>query len=312
MSEQPDAETRTPEPDEQPVAVDEALESTSPAEKESDGGRMRALDIEGANQLAGRRRPTVVILAGGVATGKTSVYASLYERFGRGPFAGRLFAGSITIPGFEERCHGWRVASGYSKPEMEHTGLSDLVWLHMRIRDTERERPIQDLLFGDYNGEIFSDLAAGADEGTDYSFLRRADHLGVILDGGHLCDPTEREAALERSTYLVGELLRPGRLADPKALFIVLSKLDLVVASGEEQREAAEGVVEQIAALIRDGIGDYEPPVLRVAARSETDRFPVGHGLNELLDLVTERPAIYTLNGPPEIDSADFFSGFRA
>jgi hypothetical protein len=312
MSEQPDTEGLTSESDEQPVAVDEALESTSSAERESDGGRTRALDIEGANQLAARRRPTVVILAGGVATGKTSVYASLYERFGRGPFAGRFFAGSITIPGFEERCHGWRVASGHSKPEMEHTGLSDLVWLHMRIRDTERERPIQDLLFGDYNGEIFSDLAAGVEDGTDYSFLRRADHLGVILDGGDLCDPTEREAALERSTYLVEELLQPGRLADPKALFIVLSKLDLVVASGEEQREAAEGVVEQIAALIQEGIGDYEPPVLRIAARSETDRFPVGHGLNELLDLVTERPAIHTLNGPPEIDSADFFSGFRA
>jgi hypothetical protein len=307
------SETTTPDPEERPVAVDEALESTTPAEEAAEGGRARALDIAAANRLAAARRPTVVILAGDVATGKTSVYAALYERFGRGSFGGRLFAGSITIPGFEARCHDWRIPSGRAKPEMAHTKMSDLVWLHMRIRDAERERPTQDLLFGDYNGEIFGEIASGAPEEDDeYAFLGRADHVGVILDGGHLCDAAEREAALERATYLINELLRPGRLADPRAIFVLLTKLDLLDTSGDAHRAAAEVIVERVAALIAERIAGYEPPVLRVAARSESDRFPVGHGLNELLDLITERPSIYSPHGAPEIIAADFFSGFRA
>ena len=294
------------------VSVDAALESTLEVAEEQSGSRPLALDFEGANKLAAACRPTVLILAGAVATGKTSVYAALYERFGRGPFAGRLFAGSTTIPGFEKRCHGWRVISGSSEPKMEHTQLSALQWLHLRIRDEERERPIQDLLFGDYNGEIFDELASGGEAQVDYSFLRRADHVGVVLDGEKLCDPTQREATLQRSVYLVEQLLGGEHLADPRTLFVVLSKLDLVVGAGENQREASEEGVRQIASLIRERTGGYEPPILRLAARSESDRFPLGHGLNELLDLVTERPALHILNPPPAPESTDFFSGFIA
>jgi hypothetical protein len=298
-------------PDQEEGGIDAALKSTvTPGEGE--GSRPLGLDFTMGNRLAAKRRPTVLILAGDVATGKTSIYAALYERFGRGPFAGRLFAGSSTIPGFEKRCHGWRVESGVHSPTMAHTPLTDLHWLHMKIRDVERQRPLQDLLFVDYNGEIFTDIASGPDSESDRSFLRRGDHVGVVLDGGKLCDATEREAALQRSTYLVEALMAPGVLADPKALFVVLSKVDLLAAAEEEQREAAEGIARKVAELINVRSGGYEPPILRVAARSETDLFPLGHGLNELLDLMTERPAVYVRNDPPSEPASDSFTGFIA
>jgi Double-GTPase 2 len=291
-----------------PVGIDAALEETESGVLDTSGERPTALGSEGANRLCARRRQTVVVLAGSVATGKTSVYAALYERFGRGPFGGRLFAGSTTIPGFEKRCHGWRIASGYSEPKMEHTKLGDLQWLHMQIRDSEREHPTQDLLFGDYNGEIFDGMASGAE--SDYSFLRRADHVGVILDGGKLCDPTQREATLQRTIYLLDELKKPGRLAEPGVLFVVLTKLDLFVDGPDAERERAEEAIEQVMERVREVTGE-EPPLLRLAARSESDRFPVGHGLNELLDLVTEEPAAHVQNDPAPLPGGDFFSEFR-
>jgi hypothetical protein len=298
-----------PEAERDPVGVDAALEQTESDALVASGERPTALGIEESNRLCATRRQTVVVLAGSVATGKTSVYAALYERFGRGPFGGRLFAGSTTIPGFEKRCHGWRIASGHSEPKMEHTKLSDLQWLHMRIRDGEREHPAQDLLFGDYNGEIFDGMASGAE--SDYLFLRRADHVGVILDGGKLCDPTQREATLQRTLYLLEELKKPGRLAEPLVLFVVLTKLDLFVEGAETERERAEEAIEQVMGGVREVTGE-EPPLLRLAARSESDRFPVGHGLNELLDLVTEEPAAHVRNDPPPLSGGDFFAEFKA
>jgi len=293
--------------------IDAALESTvAVSEDEGTGFRPLGLDLAGGNQLAAKRRPTVLILAGEVETGKTSIYAALYERFGRGPFAGRLFAGSETIPGFEKRCHGWRMQSGDHDPLMEHTALADLHWLHMRIRDSERQRDLQDLLFVDYNGEIFADIASGSSSENDRTFLRRGDHVGVVLDGGKLCDPTQRQAALQRASYLVDELMNPGVLADPKALFVLISKFDLLAAANEEQRNAAEQVAVRVSELINERVDTHDAPILRVAARSETDLFPLGHGLSELLDLMTERPALYVMNGPPSVPVSDAFTGFTA
>lgn len=294
------------------VSVDEALESTvSPTDQAADR-RPLALDAEGANQLAAARRPTVLVLAGDVGSGKTSIYAALYERLGRGPFGGRRFAGSLTIPGFEKRCHGWRLASNAPTPTMDHTQPSDLQWLHMRIRDEECENPIQDLLFGDYDGEIFKGLARGEEPSVDMTFLRRADHVGIGLDGDHLSDHSQREAALENARYLAAALLEEDRVADPSVLFLVLTKLDLVEARGDEHRQAIESAIHEIAESVKEKSGGYEPPTLRLAARSTSDRFPLGHGLNELLDLLTERPAVHVRNEPQAASRGDSYTEFKA
>ena len=292
--------------------IDAALKSTVDSDvRDGSSSRPSGLDLGAANSLAAKNRPTVLILAGDVATGKTSIYAALYERFGRGPFAGRLFSGSVTIPGFEKRCHSWRVASGAHAPSMPHTPLTELYWLHLRIRDAERKRPVQDLLFADYNGEIYADIASGPDADIDRSFLRRGDHVGIVLDGGKLSIATEREAALQRASYLVAALSEPGVLVDSRALFVVISKFDLVAAADESEGQAAEETAAKVGKQIKDKTG-HEPPILRVAARSETEIFPLGHGLNELLDLMSERPALYARNEPAIAPASDPFAGFIA
>jgi hypothetical protein len=311
------AERPIPDPEpieqetEEAVDIEEALQSTTANPRADEHGtRALALDDGAANALAASRRSTVLVLAGGVGSGKTSVYAALYERFGRGPFGGRLFAGSLTLAGFEKRCHGWRVDSGQEIPTIDHTKATDLQWLHMRIRDEERRRPIQDLLFGDYDGEVFDALSGGASEEGDYRFLRRADHVGLNLDGDLLSLDTERDGAVTKATYLADALLEDGRLADPRSLFIVLTKLDLIVT--RKQLAPVEVALKSIADLIRSRNGGHEALVVRLAARSETDIFPLGHGLNELLDLLSEQPAVQISNGPPQFSSGDPFCSFIA
>src|SRR4051794_23643425 len=112
--------TETLPPDEDRRSIDALLEEQA-REGLDDGPavseRPLALDTDDANALAAERRLTAVVLAGPVGTGKTSVYAAIYERLSRGPFGGWAFAGSRSIPGLEQRCHWWRRGETY----MEHT-----------------------------------------------------------------------------------------------------------------------------------------------------------------------------------------------
>jgi Double-GTPase 2 len=194
------------------VGIDEVLASdtTRPTPgligEETDGRRPSAFDAQQANILAARTRPTVLVLAGGVACGKTSVYAAIYERLGRGEFAGRMFAGSYTIPGFEERCHYWREGSDRTSSWSKHTQGGDLPWLHLRLRDEALERAPLELLLGDFDGEFFDALISNETQPHELPFLRRADHVGVVLDG-HPSGAT-RKRALPRRPALQGALLR--------------------------------------------------------------------------------------------------------
>lgn len=294
----------TEEPEAQDVGIDEVLASdqTRPAPgligEETDGRRSSAFDAQQANTLAARTRPTVLVLAGGVDCGKTSVYAAIYERLGRGEFAGRMFAGSYTIPGFEERCHYWREGSDRTSSWSKHTQGGDLPWLHLRLRDEALERAPLELLLGDFDGEFFDALIHNETQPHQLPFLRRADHVGVVLDGQKLADAATRPAQREGVLYLVDQLYKEPNSAPPAALLVV-TKVDVIdeVSEAGHQVAIAKVIDEVHTKLAARSGGDV--PVIRLAVRSESTRFPLGHGLEDLLELLTVRQATHLSTAPP-------------
>jgi Double-GTPase 2 len=295
------------------AGIDDVLaEGATAASDGADGhSRALALDDREANVLAARRRPTVLVLAGRVESGKTSIYAAIYERLGRGPFAGRLFAGSQTIAGFEARCHYWRTASGLDVPRMEHTSASALPWLHLRLRDVELELPAHDLLFGDFDGETFDRLLTNQVQPSELPFLRRADHVGVVIDGAHLADPAEREAEVTSIKYLIDALLKDGGVASPSALSIIVTKLDVLDAiENSGDRTGVTTALDSLTKFVAERTG-IDVPVLHLAARSESDKFPIGHGLEALLELLTLRPTLKA-TVPPDPTPVDPLYDFVA
>lgn len=299
----PNSETQQPEqpgtdqqestqasPEDEP-RFDEAIR-TGQATDQVAAARPTALGDDAADSLCFETRTTILVLAGDVNSGKTSIFASLYERFGRGPLAGRLFAGSRTLLGFEERCHGWREESGNVAPEIAHTQPGAPPWLHLRMQDVEQRNPVQDLLMADIPGETFTRLRDGRTPGTDLPFLWRADHVCVLLDGENMAVNQKRHAELERGRNLFRELLKPNVLAENRALSLLLTKLDLVIRQPITQQKAVEDEIAELRSWVSRALGyNGVMPMLRTAARSETDVYPIGHGLEELLDLVTDRPA---------------------
>jgi hypothetical protein len=299
------------------VGIDEVLASNETRStpgligEETDGRRPSALDGHHANVLAMRTRPTVLVLAGGVDCGKTSVYAAIYERLGRGEFAGRMFAGSYTIPGFEERCHYWREGSDRTASWSKHTQGGDLPWLHLRLRDEALERGPLELLLGDFDGEFFDALINNETQPHELPFLRRADHVGVVLDGHKLADAASRPAQRESVLYLVDQLYKEPDSAPPSALLVV-TKVDLIDQTAEAgQQQAISEVIDEVhTQLAARGGGDV--PVVRLAVRSESPRFPLGHGLEDLLELLTVRQATHLSSAPPPVAAVTTLASFQA
>jgi hypothetical protein len=259
--------------------------------------RDSALDVPRANALAAERRPTVLVLAGAVGSGKTSVYAAIYERLGRGAFGGWMFAGSRTIPGLEERCFLWRTESGRLTPHMEATRAGALPWLHLRLRDVERRLPAQDLLLGDYDGESFERIKDGRDDPSDLAFLRRADYVGVVIDGARIADATTRVAEQYDASLLVKALLKPKAIAKRSSLVLITTKVDEFEQFDDEPRQAAN---EALAAIQREAseMAELDLPMLRLAVRSYVPHFPLGHGLESLLEILLVQGPVHLLNPP--------------
>jgi hypothetical protein len=303
------------------ASIDEVLAQEKPSSSDDQsidlesglgtlGERASALDSTEANALAAENRPTVLVLAGSVGSGKTSVYAAIYERLGRGEFGGWMFAGSRTIAGLEERCFLWRTDSGNVVPAMEATRGNALPWLHIRLRDVERRGPARDLLMGDFDGERFDHVADGTIDPLTLPFLRRADHVGVVIDGKKIADRTQRVAVRNDVLNLLKALLKPGALAGMPSLFLVATKVDEFEKFGDAERRAANDALAAVEREASSVVGN-PIPMLRLAVRSHVPDFPLGHGLESLLEMLLVHGHVHILNPPSTYKPSSALGRFR-
>ena len=276
----------------------------------SAGERPTALDSNRANELAGQRRPTVLVLAGAVGSGKTSVYAAIYERLSRGEFGGWMFAGSRTIAGLEERCFWWRTASGSPAPDMPATRQNALPWLHICLRDAELRRPAQDLLLGDFDGERFQHVRDGVVDPASLPFLRRADYVGVVIDGANIADETRRVAERHDVLNLLSELRKPGALAGQRSLFLIVTKIDEFEKLDDAPREAANEALAELHRKAVESVG-FDVQLLRLAVRSRVPDFPLGHGLESLLERLLIGGPVHIEHPLPEYAPSSALGRFR-
>ena len=77
------------------------------------------LNEEQAEQLTAEKPPRLIVLAGAVDCGKTTLLSCVYEMFQGGPVDEKQFAGCHTLPAFERKCYLGRADSGN---EEEDTG----------------------------------------------------------------------------------------------------------------------------------------------------------------------------------------------
>lgn len=235
----------------------------------------------------------LIIVAGAADSGKTTLLAGLYERFNKVPFAGYVFAGSRTLPGFEQRCHLARLASWASKPDTERTKQwieRDL--LHLRVRVEDLSRPAQDMLFSDLPGEKFRALRDSVEEAKRMVMLRRADHFVLLIDGEKLADPGRRQGAYSDGTLILQSCSDAGMLGLRSRVDILFTKWDIILSSdqGLNTQEFVKHIETKLKSKFEGRLARLR--FAQVAARSEKGDLPPAFGLNELFPSWVEEARI--------------------
>jgi hypothetical protein len=242
---------------------------------------------------------TVVVIAGEVACGKTTLLVGLYEAFQQGRVADFEFAGSETLVAFEKRSHLSRIESGLAKADTERTRREQVLpFLHLAL---ERNGLRQHLLLSDLSGEVFSDIADSQVAATRLTELRRADHFLIILDGERLTDLTERQRHVVETATAIRSLVQANMLRANTSVHLVVSKWDLI----EPKIGEVEAFLEQALARLTSHVSTFSVMRHRIAARSEPKAsVEEGWGLSALLTTIAERR-------PPRAVSPDAQRSFR-
>lgn len=216
-------------------ALVNAPEPVSVRETESEfielfpGGALSATDAEA---ITLRSPAHLVVFAGAEGSGKTTVLASIYEQFNRGPFAGFKFAGSRSLLGFEEICHLNRLASGRTQPETQRTRLSDgKKYYHLALRTASSGR--FDILMSAISGELFRMARDLQEDAERLTFLLRADTLVVLVDGERLATPMHRTSAHADAAGILESLLDAKVVSPNCRVEVVFSKFDRITAAGQ-------------------------------------------------------------------------------
>ncbi len=184
-----------------------------------------SLDGIDANPLTRERNSTLVVLAGMVDSGKTTVLAELFDRFRKAPFAGYSFAGSQTLMGFEQVCHLSKAVSQASAAGTKRTNISEDKLLHMDLLEEEgghRHR----LLMSDLSGEKFEDATKSSEDLRRLPFMERADHFVLFVDAEVLKDPRTRQTLANQALVLMRACTENKTLSPATLVTIALSKVD--------------------------------------------------------------------------------------
>lgn len=246
-----------------PPADEEIAEVSAPTAEEKWVGLAGAdsLSWKEADRVAARHGATIVLLAGNQESGKTTLLLQLWAQFLRGPFAGYRFAGSETLDAFDGRHYPCRLDSGNPYPLTERTTDTDTRFLHLCVADASGRRHA--LLMTDMWGELFKDVALGANVADRVPVASRADKTIVIIDGEEVADETKREAALRNARTLIGAFASKGGPRSDAPMMILLSKAD---ALGGNANDWYEGRLTKLVEFaVASGFASVEEH--RVAAR---------------------------------------------
>ncbi len=227
--------------------LEQELETTvAPDEPNANGSGLvdlplgEALTVRESLPITLARRTQLLLIAGTVGSGKTTLITSLFHLFERGPFAGYLFAGSDTLIGFDWRCHLARTASGASKANTERTKRGeDRELLHLRLRKKGCTTPPTDVLISDLTGEKYVDAKDSIDECRRLPLLRRADHFVLLIDSSKLSKPDARQRAKNNAIMLLRTCLDADqfeRLTKTRPEPKINSLLDLIAQAKEAGR----------------------------------------------------------------------------
>jgi len=245
-----------------------------------------ALTEAQAQALASDRSVRVVVLAGAVKCGKTTLLTSLYELFQTGPVKAIQFAGCDTFLAFEQRCHLSRADSELETADTLRTTYDGPhpEYLHLRVQNGESDAGHIDFLFTDVSGEMFEHSRNSTDECKLLTFLHQASHFVLSLDCEKALIADKKWGMVQDAKSLIQSCLDSSMLEATCFVTVVWAKCDFFEA--DKNKEAIAAFVKEVEEDFKDSFGDRIPGLKfhRTAARpSHFRKLKMGFGVRELL-----------------------------
>lgn len=248
-----------------------------------------ALTIAESRQITCARETSLVVVAGSPGSGKTTLIASLFHCFQRGPFAGFMFAGSDTCIGLDRRCFLGRTLSRGIEPNMERTKVgTEQRLIHFRIRPEDLSEEARDILITDISGEEYEDIRHSMDECRKFSLFQRADHIVILVDGARIADAGQKHAAKVEAEQFMGFLHNAGHFDRSCNVYVLVGKCDLL--ADEAAKRFSDLLKDEIATRFQDKVANLSVGDIAARPRRETPEFPLGHGLSSPFASWLERP----------------------
>lgn len=253
------------------------------------------LGLKQVSELLASRYGHLIGVLGAYGAGKTCLLCSLDLLASCGDLRPtRLFAGSMTLPGFESRLRLLRRWGGTGLPDkiVDHTALLDDPrqpgFVHLALKQTAPVPALRDLLFADLPGEWTTDLVKRADIAERFRFLRRADGIVITVQAPQLLALETRNSQIQSARMLLQRLHDAVGIVQSIPVVFAITRCDITGA-------VVPAAIYQVVEFARE-LGFYNVSHMPVAAFSDRADVPSGMGVASLLDALLSTP----LETPPE------------
>lgn len=200
--------------------------------------------------LRRQRQLRTVALVGEEKVGKTTLLASIYGMYCKGPFAGLAFAGSETLLAFARLQSFALVSSGRGSPTVPRTSRRDpLSFFHLALARTRGD--VVDLVIADRSGETYAAARTSTDLIQTLDELREADRICFLLDGARLASKDHRTAYTRHFRQMINALHDNGALVGPKEIEILSTKFDITSSTSADHKNV-EFLDEYQARIVSD------------------------------------------------------------
>jgi len=242
-----------------------------------------------AQKMEAEKSVRLIVVAGAIDCGKTTLLSSIYEMFQLGPIDKKQFAGCDTFPAFEKKCHLGRTDSGNQEEDTVRNAYEgpNPEYVHLKLQNGAKALGHIEFLFTDVSGEMFEHARNSTDECKKLEFLRRAAHVLIFLDCDKLLQPTKRWGMIKDARSLIQSCLDSEMLSPDCFVTVVWAKVDMIEAAKGKDNSAAKELMEQVEHEFREAFGDRIKNLKFHRTAARPNFYPAlkfGFGVHELMD----------------------------
>lgn len=242
-----------------------------------------------ARQMAAQKPVRLIVLAGAVDCGKTTLLTCLYEMFQEGPVEKKQFAGCETLPAFEKKCHYGRSDSGNESEDTVRNTYEGphAKYVHLKLQNGAKALGHIDFLFTDVSGEMFEHARNSTEECKKLTFLRQACHILVFLDCEKIFDPKKRWGMVKDAKSLIQSCLDSDVFESDCYVTVVWSKYDFLAAAKGKEKTTAKEFIKQVEQDFQTRFGTRIKNFKFHQTAARPNQFPewkFGYGVAELLE----------------------------